>query len=131
MDCMWRGALAVALAVGALASLTGSSHAVGREAARSFPKSFTGTITRQYDRTFDGGGENEDWSVKMTLQRKRVTASGAWYAGSAVADGKMNGTFRTCVYGFGPVKLSVEGTLAIEASRESPTGYAYDFRGGG
>jgi hypothetical protein len=59
----------------------------------------------------------------MTLQRKQVTAYGAWYVGSAVADGKMNGTFRTCAYGFGPVKLRVKGTLAIQDSRESPTGY--------
>jgi hypothetical protein len=35
----------------------------------------------------------------------------------------MNGTFRTCAYGFGPVKLRVKGTLAIQDSRESPTGY--------
>jgi hypothetical protein len=130
MHVMWKGGLVVMLAVGALASSTGSGNAVTRESARSFPKSFTGVITRHLDRTFDGGGENEDWSVKMTLQRKQVTAYGAWYAGSAVADGKMNGTFRTCVYGFGPVKLRVEGMLAIDNSRESPTGYAYDFSGG-
>jgi hypothetical protein len=127
---MWRGTLAVLLAVGALASPAASGDA-GSESARSFPKSFTGLITRHLDRTFDGGGDVEDWTVKITLRRKQITARGAWYEGSALAEGKMNGTFRTCVYGFGPEKRSVTGTLLIENTRESPTGLTYDLRGGG
>ena len=128
---MWKAAQVLLLAVAALAVPAGSSEAASADSARSFPKSFTGVIAWDLDRTFDGGGEVEDWNVKMTLHRKQVTAYRAWYEGSALADGKMDGTFRTCVYGFGPVKLRVQGTLSIHDSRESPTGFAYDFNGGG
>ena len=129
---LWKAApLGVLVAVGALVSPAGSSDAAGRASAQAFPKTFTGTITRHLDRTFDGGGDVEDWTVTITLQRRQVTASRAWYSGSALAEGKMNGTFRTCVYGFGPETLRVQGTLAIDASRDSPTGYTYFLNGGG
>jgi hypothetical protein len=129
---MWRPSLAAVAATGMLLSAGGSSQvASGAGAKPSFPKSFTGVVTRHLDRTFDGGGDTEDWTATITFRRTQVYPSSAGYHGAALADGKMSGTFRTCRYGFGPLKLRVEGTIVIRAAHDSPTGFRYDLNGGG
>ncbi len=62
---MWRGPLAVLLAVGVLASPAASSDAASADIARAFPKTFSGTFSWHHERVYDCGGET--WDSKAAV----------------------------------------------------------------